>query len=235
MPSIPLVDQVVRLLRRKLTPDEAAGLARAESQGYSVAGRHHGDFRADLPPVFDETGERAALHIDPTPLGGQSAYRKSWDPNDGRSTEVVVSRLKNPVQLTDEKVNNFASGEKAALQAKGSTGAYYPNVAEVSPNKAGDAFKTLGISELGLSSPQFNPSLAMFDPGDVRKFNARFDPKMVGKPGWMAGVGAGSVMSQPSNPEPKIDEDLPLESVGITGPEMISEMLSPVLNFLRRK
>ena len=230
--SITLAEQAARILRRALTSEESARMARAESQGFNVVGQHYGNFTKDLPSKFPDTGDNAAFHMDLTPTGGQALARETHKREfestknadlglDNATTEMVVGKLRNPRLMSDEEVNMMQQGQKQAMQSKGTTGAVYPNVMEMSTGNAEleDPLWALlnntkiekfahrhAAANLGNKNPNaavFNPSAAIFDPADVRLFGAAFDPKNVGKVGYrgsatvptMAGAGAGALMA----------------------------------------
>ena len=243
---VSLAKQASRLLRRVLTGEEESLMAKAESQGYNVAGTHYGDFTKDLPSRFPNTGEKSSFHMDLTPSRNQSLAREIntyHDSSPNSTTEVVLAKLRNPVAMSDERVNNLLRDQKKKLQSKETTGAMYPNELELSGgNPANMETFWQGPMEnfasqhakatLGNKNPNsmvFNPSAAIFDPADVRRFGAAFDPKKNGKVGYMLGAGAAaplgsSVMDNyqpapvPQRPmEPGLEnislDDMPIEAI----------------------
>lgn len=260
MAGLTLAQQAARMLRRALTSDETARMERAASQGYTVAGRHYGDFTKDLPQKFDDTGERAAFHMDLSPSGNQALARSIVDdsgaPN--MSTEMVLARLRNSVKMSDEAINTMRRTEKAGLQGEGTTGAVYPNAYELSggrpnaenPRKAllhKGAVDRFAYDHNNTGNMMFNPSAAIFDPADLRLFDAKFDPKNVGKVGWrgsatvpgMAGAGAvgatgASVMNNYRPQEPQEPQQGPTDALeNISLDDMPMEAISYFLRKFR--
>lgn len=258
MPSIPLPSQVSRALRRALTEEEAATLAKAEKQGYNIAGWHYGRTPGEGPT----TRAGQPYHLDLTPYGNQAFARGMMTAQQDRYTtpaeaRLMVARLKNPLRMTDEEVNELTP---TIANATKRSGTIYPNTTEIGTvshkylddnllEAASNRGLRTGLERYGpvsefidqqpkSASAVMNPSAAVFDPANVRQWDAKFDSNLLGKPSWrgsadprlLAGMGgaalAGSVMMKPSSPAPAINEDLPLERVPLTGGESIADILA---------
>lgn len=201
-----LVSQVARALRRTLTPDEIAKLAKAENQGYNTVGWHWGDFTKDLPSSFPETGEQSLFHIDLSPYGSQALAREAFSNRRDLShfsPEVVVARTEKTKKLRDERANSLLSGEKGEADSF-----IYPNTSEMSPRtqytkikgedvpifEPGEPILKLVETHPLSSNVTINPSIGISNPSRVRLWNAEFDPDKVDEVGYRLAQG-GSVKS----------------------------------------
>lgn len=200
---------------KALPMDEASRMARAKEQGFDVdafhgSGRSFESFDPGAEPTTAGGLRKYGTFVSEDPKVA-SRYAQDFNPESGAQVYPLKVRAQSPLDLSasdfyglQRYVDKIDNGEGLNEVQDVSLDVLLKGISRQPGQHPIEAIKAAGHDAIRLDAGRHGTAereFLVFDPANIRSKFAAFDPKNIGKPGLMGGLGAALVAQSLKNRE----------------------------------